>query len=147
MDGDGIKEPAFADLPDREWRAHPGDGLRPMKIIRPDLKAIRRVGGQPVLRVRDNVLPVVDMTQRLDAATANERPPIAVVVALGDRQMAMLVSGLHGQEEVVIKPLDEDVDRDVAVSGATIREDGSVSLILDVAALFKTIEGRSLAAA
>jgi two-component system chemotaxis sensor kinase CheA len=118
-----------------------------VEIIRPDLKAIRTVGSQPVLRVRDHVLPVVDMTRRLHASDSNERPPIAVVVALGDRQMAMLVSGLHGQEEVVIKPLDEDVERDVAVSGATIREDGSVSLILDVAALFKSVETRPLAAA
>ena len=118
-----------------------------VEILRPDLTAIRQVGGQPALRVRDHVLPVVDMTQRLNATDGRGRPPIAVVVALGDRQMAMRVSGLLGQEEVVIKPLDDGIERDVAVSGATIREDGSVSLILDVAALFKAAETKSLAAA
>ena len=37
-DGDGIKEPAASELPDRSWRTDPSDGLRPMKSIRGTLK-------------------------------------------------------------------------------------------------------------
>ena len=37
MDGTGIKQPAPAELPDREWRADPSDGLRPLKAFRPSL--------------------------------------------------------------------------------------------------------------
>jgi len=33
-DGTGFKEPVPAELPDREWRAHPSDGLRPFKHVR-----------------------------------------------------------------------------------------------------------------
>lgn len=33
-DGDGIKKPTLSELPDREWRADPSDGLRPFKSIR-----------------------------------------------------------------------------------------------------------------
>jgi sialic acid synthase SpsE len=33
-DGNGFKEPVPAELPDREWRADPSDGLRPFKHVR-----------------------------------------------------------------------------------------------------------------
>jgi len=33
-DGNGIKEPVLSELPDREWRADPVDGLRPLRSIR-----------------------------------------------------------------------------------------------------------------
>lgn len=33
-DGDGIKRPNKSELPDREWRADPEDGLRPLKSVR-----------------------------------------------------------------------------------------------------------------
>jgi N-acetylneuraminate synthase len=33
-DGNGVKEPVPAELPDRQWRADPSDGLRPLKAIR-----------------------------------------------------------------------------------------------------------------
>ena len=116
------------------------------EIIRPGDHAITPVGGQPVMRVRDQVLPVLDMTGRLGARASGNRPPIAVIVGLGEKQMALLVTGLFGQEEVVIKPLDDGLERDASISGATIREDGSVCLIMDVAALFKSLESRPKAA-
>ncbi|MDI1231809.1 MAG: N-acetylneuraminate synthase family protein [Methylobacter sp.] len=37
-DGNGIKEPVPAELPDRLWRADPSDGLRPLKEIRTQVK-------------------------------------------------------------------------------------------------------------
>jgi len=58
-----------------------------------------------------------------------------VVVGLGDRRAALQVAGLIGQQEIVIKPLDPMFENSKEVSGATVREDGGVSLILDVASL------------
>jgi len=47
-----------------------------------------------------------------------------------------MVSRVIGQQEIVIKPLDEvGGDRRPAISGATVCDDGSVSLIVDVAAV------------
>ena len=37
MDGNGVKQPAPAELPDRDWRADPSDGLRPLKGLRRSL--------------------------------------------------------------------------------------------------------------
>lgn len=39
-DGDGVKQPVSAELPDREWRADPSDGLRPLRRIRAGFKPV-----------------------------------------------------------------------------------------------------------
>lgn len=36
-EGDGIKAPTPAEIPDRQWRADPHDGLRPLMRVRPEL--------------------------------------------------------------------------------------------------------------
>ena len=38
-DGNGIKTPTPSEIPDRDWRADPSDGLRPLKIIRENWKS------------------------------------------------------------------------------------------------------------
>jgi len=113
-----------------------------VEIIRAESKAISRVGGQPVLRVRDSVLPLVDLSDVLGADPLGRASIVTVIVGLGERRLALGVTRLFGQEEVVIKALDDRLERHGSISGATIREDGSVSLILDVAGLFKSVEQR-----
>ncbi len=111
------------------------------EIVRPDADQISRVAGKPVLRLRDSVLPLVDLGRLFDRRTPDEAPPpIAVIVALGEKRLGLLVDGLSGQEEIVIKPLDEGCERSPAICGATVREDGGVSLIIDIAELFKLLD-------
>jgi N-acetylneuraminate synthase len=38
-DGNGLKVPMASELPDREWRADPSDGLRPLRDVRRRFKA------------------------------------------------------------------------------------------------------------
>ena len=66
--------------------------------------------------------------------------PFAVIAASGDRKAGLLVDGLVGQQEVVIKPLDELFDHNLAVSGATVREDGGVSLIVDIGQMLSVLK-------
>ena len=70
-----------------------------------------------------------------------EHPParIAVIVALGEQRLGLMVHRLIGQQEVVIKPLDNIFESSDLMSGVTVREDGGVSLILDVAAVFARV--------
>ncbi len=111
------------------------------EIVRPEADSINQVAGKPVLRLRDSVLPLVDMGSLFDGPSIDGKlPPIAVIVALGEKRLGMLVDGLVGQEEIVIKPLDDDCDRTQAICGATVREDGAVSLIIDIAELFKSLD-------
>ncbi|MEZ4651050.1 MAG: chemotaxis protein CheA [Candidatus Eisenbacteria bacterium] len=117
------------------------------EIVRIGTARLTTVNGQPVLRNRDVVLPVIDLHEAFTGRSA-ERAPFAVVVNVADQSYALMVQGLVGQQEVVIKPLDDlfEGEESSFLSGATVREDGGVSLIVDVATLTKWAS-RSLAAA
>ena len=112
-----------------------------LEIVRPEETELSTIQGQPVMRLRDRVLPLVDLNQRFGKANNGKLAPFALVVGTADENsVGLLVNELIGQQEVVIKPLDDLFDGSNAVSGATVREDGGVSLILDVAALVKSVE-------
>jgi two-component system chemotaxis sensor kinase CheA len=111
-----------------------------LEIVRPDANEISTIQGQPVMRLRNRVLPLVDLSRRFGKGDSKKLAPFALVVGMADHSVGLLVNELIGQQEVVIKPLDDLFDQSNAVSGATVREDGGVSLILDVAALVKTVE-------
>lgn len=111
-----------------------------LEIVRPDDNEISTIQGQPVMRLRDRVLPLVDLSRRFGKHNNKKLAPFALVVGMADNSVGLLVNELIGQQEVVIKPLDDLFDGSNAVSGATVREDGGVSLILDVAALVKSVE-------
>ncbi|MEE9404593.1 MAG: chemotaxis protein CheA [Algisphaera sp.] len=110
-----------------------------VEIVQPEEDALATVRGRNVLRLRDEIIPLVDLSQRLDGVTQDEPLPNAVVVGLGDRRAALQVNELIGQQEIVIKPLDPMFKNSKEVSGATVREDGGVSLILNVASLLESL--------
>ena len=118
-----------------------------VEIIRPEAEVLSTIQGEPTICVRDRVLPLCDLGASFNEPAGEKPPSIAVIVGLGEQRMGLLVDGLIGQQEVVIKPLDQVADRGALISGATIREDGGVSLILDIAALFKTMDNRNRRAA
>jgi len=57
-----------------------------------------------------------------------------VIVGFGEKRGGLVVDRLVGQQEIVIKALDEYLGNPPGISGGTIMGDGSISLILDVAA-------------
>lgn len=113
------------------------------EIVRPDEQRLSTIRGQLVMRLRDRVLPLVSLNDRFHAI--NQTSKFAVVVGLADQNVGLMVDRLLGQEEIVIKPLDNMFEKSNDISGATVREDGGVSLILDIAAIIESI-GRSSAA-
>ena len=101
---------------------------------------IRTINGREALRIRDRIVPLVRLATLfgLDAAPTGARQ-YAVVIGRGDKRVAMVVDRLRGQQEVVIKGLDESISGTATgLAGATIMGDGRVVLILDVATLFET---------
>jgi len=60
-----------------------------------------------------------------------------VLVENNDTTLGLVVDELVGQQQVVIKSLEENADPVEGISGATILGDGKVSLILDIAGLCK----------
>jgi len=107
------------------------------EIVRPEEDEVSTIQGQPVMRLRDTVLPLTDMRDRLNETGDEEGGKFAVVVAVGGQRAGLCVDRLIGQQEIVIKPLDDSYTQGGPFSGATIREDGRVSLILDVVQLIR----------
>jgi two-component system chemotaxis sensor kinase CheA len=106
---------------------------------------VHRIGGRDTLRIRDQIVPLLRLAALFGLAeTARPEREYAVVLGRGEKRLGLVVDHLKGQQEVVIKALDTSVAGGaLGVAGATIMGDGSVVLILDVAALF---EGRRLGA-
>ncbi|MBY0112710.1 MAG: chemotaxis protein CheA [Phycisphaerales bacterium] len=114
-----------------------------LEIVKPDPKSISTIGERPVMRLRDSVLPLFNAADLFGYSGDKPDQPFAVVLSMGEKTVGLLVSRLIGQQEIVIKPLDslepgaKAKDVKGPVSGATVRDDGGVSLIVDVAQLIK----------
>ncbi|SDN37538.1 chemotaxis protein CheA [Vreelandella arcis] len=96
-------------------------------------------GDDVVLKVRDEYLPVVAIHEVLDVENAITDPTksIAVIVQGEGRRYAMLVDELIGQQQVVVKNLEDNYRKVPGISAATILGDGSVALILDISGLHR----------
>ncbi|AVI61794.1 chemotaxis protein CheA [Halomonas sp. GFAJ-1] len=96
-------------------------------------------GDDVVIKVRDEYLPVIAIHEVLDVENAITDPTksIAVIVQGEGRRYAMLVDELIGQQQVVVKNLEDNYRKVPGVSAATILGDGSVALILDITGLHR----------
>ncbi len=106
-----------------------------MELVRTGANAehkIEKINDALVLRLREKLLPLVQLgpTLQLEAAK-DEDATFVMVIQVGERRYGLVVNDVLDTEEIVVKPL-ATILRDVDVfSGATILGDGSVVLILD----------------
>jgi two-component system chemotaxis sensor kinase CheA len=93
-------------------------------------------GGQ-VLQVRGEYVQVVDLAKRFEMSTNTERENRFVVLceAEGGVKVALIVDDIIGQQQVVIKSLEENFQSIEGIAGGTILGDGNVALIVDVQGL------------
>ncbi|KLU22902.1 chemotaxis protein CheA [Caballeronia mineralivorans PML1(12)] len=94
-------------------------------------------GGERVVRVRGEYLPLVALHQVFEVTDARTEPTqgIITIIQSEGRRFAMLIDELVGQQQVVVKNLETNYRKVHGISAATILGDGSVALIVDVAAL------------
>lgn len=94
-------------------------------------------GGERVLEVRGEYLPLVELWKLFDVVGAKTEATQGIVVILqsAGRRYALLVDQLIGQHQVVVKNLESNYRKVPGISAATILGDGSVALIVDVSAL------------
>ncbi|MEM1331208.1 MAG: chemotaxis protein CheA [Planctomycetota bacterium] len=117
-----------------------------LEIVRPEDQQLYSIGEQPVVRLRDSVLPLVSGPEVFDLPGRDEvETPFAVVMRVNEKSVGLMVTKPLGQQEIVIKPLDGTGSTTGPVSGATVRDDGGVSLIVDVPELVRLAEGRGIA--
>jgi two-component system chemotaxis sensor kinase CheA len=93
--------------------------------------------GAKVLRVRGEYVQVVDLADRFQLNTDIELANRFVVLceAEGGTKLALVVDDIIGQQQVVIKSLEENFESIEGIAGGTILGDGNVALIVDVQGL------------
>jgi two-component system chemotaxis sensor kinase CheA len=107
----------------------------------------RAPSGAQVLRVRGEYVQVIDLAERFELPNAADLKDRFVVLceAEGNVKVALVVDDIIGQQQVVIKSLEENFERIDGIAGGTILGDGNVALIVDVQGL-KTSTGHKQAA-
>jgi two-component system chemotaxis sensor kinase CheA len=95
-----------------------------------------RVEGREAMVLRDRVVPLVHLRALLGADTGpvRARRPV-VVLQMGERRAGIVVDGMLGQQEIVVKGFDAPQGTLPVFSGATIMGDGVPALILDAGGL------------
>ena len=91
---------------------------------------VRSVAGRRMLVMRDGVLPIVDASERFGGPPAPDAE-YAVVVRGAAGSLALTVTTLFGQRELVTRPLPPEVAENSALSGAAVMSDGQIALIVD----------------
>lgn len=93
--------------------------------------------GGRVLQVRGEYVQVIDLGQRFGMTTQTSADDQFVVLceAEGSQKVALVVDDIIGQQQVVIKSLEENFERVDGIAGGTILGDGNVALIVDVQGL------------
>ncbi len=108
-----------------------------LETVRIPLDEIYTIEGKNVLRLRDEVLSLVRLSDifGVDKVYENNEHAYVVVIGLAESKLGVIVDTLVGQEEIVIKSMGDYLKGIDGIAGATIRGDGRVTLIVDVAAL------------
>ena len=103
-------------------------------------REIETIHSVPVYRLRGNLLPLLYLNQELRTATFSPETKTSetvniVVLQAEDRQFGLVVDEINDTQEIVVKPLCDQLQSISAYAGATIMGDGTVALILDVLGL------------
>jgi two-component system chemotaxis sensor kinase CheA len=111
------------------------------ETLRVEPSQIHRLNRREAMQLPGTVLPLVALRRVFgihDADSPDIGSAARLVVAVhapGGRQIGLIVDGLIGEQEIVIKPLGNLLGDIPGVSGAAILGDGSVALIMDVSSL------------
>jgi two-component system chemotaxis sensor kinase CheA len=98
------------------------------------------VNNREITNIRGRMLPVGRLSNLFGLSqTKNRNGQYVVVVQSGNKEMGIAVDSLIGQQEIVIKALDDYIGSSSGIAGATILGDGKVVLIVDIPDLMEKI--------
>ncbi len=117
------------------------------EIFHLKLDGVKNVDGQDTIIIRDKAIPLFYLQDWLirNKPVDYVHPEVGHVVLVqqgNGQQVAFVVDDLIGQEEVVIKPLDELLHGTPGMAGATVTSDGGIALILDIPSLLRAYAKR-----
>jgi two-component system chemotaxis sensor kinase CheA len=121
-----------------------------VETLRLERQAITTIRGRYVITLRGRVVPVEVLDNALGdpprALQAGSHAMISLVVVRSrDRELALVVDGFVGQQEIVLKTMGQFAGALHGVAGATIMADGRVALVVDIAAVLERHLGAAAA--
>ena len=120
-------------------------------VVREQAEISTIEGDKEVIRLRGNVVPLINLREALGLGTASisrseETPTWIVIVRFGERLVGLFVDELRELQEIVVKALGNYIGDVKGIAGASVLGDGRVDLILDVATLMNVVLQKSQAA-
>ncbi|MFZ0200609.1 MAG: chemotaxis protein CheA [Candidatus Sulfotelmatobacter sp.] len=110
------------------------------QIARTTEAEVHQVDNYEVLQFRNQVLPLLRLGRRApEGAERKSSKLFVLVITVGEKKYGLIVDALEGEEELVIKALDEQTFATDLVNGASILGDGKVVLILNLAAVVEHV--------
>ena len=105
-----------------------------LEVVRVRASDITTIHGREVIRLRDAVLPIARLDRVLNVPSGGAGGDwiYVVVVGVAERKLGIIVDGLTGQKEVVIKSMGAYLREVHGIAGSTILGDGRVIMILDI---------------
>ncbi|HIQ25094.1 MAG TPA: chemotaxis protein CheA [Persephonella sp.] len=101
-----------------------------VEIVRYKPENVKKVGHFKSLMLRDEVYLLFTLNELFEIEDKKDKE-FVVIVKVGEKNIAIAVEELFGEEEIVIKPLGELLEDVKGIAGATITGDGKVVLIVD----------------
>lgn len=105
-----------------------------VEIVRYEPDKVKNIGQFKSFMLREEVYLMFSLNELFDMPDQNEKQFI-VIVRVGEKNIAISVEELFGEEEIVIKPLGKLLENVQGIAGATITGDGRVVLIVDTNSL------------
>ncbi|MGB8734378.1 MAG: chemotaxis protein CheA [Candidatus Sulfotelmatobacter sp.] len=110
------------------------------QIARTTEAEVHQVDNYEVLQLRNQVLPLLRLGRRAAADIERKSMKLFVlVITVGEKKYGLIVDALEGEEELVIKALDDQTFSTDLVNGASILGDGKVVLILNLPAVVEHV--------
>ena len=109
-----------------------------LEIARTFETEVHQVDNYEVLQLRNQVLPLLRLGRPVDEENRKAKL-FVLVITVGERKYGLIVDALEGEEELVIKALDDQTFSTDLVSGASILGDGRVVLILNLPAVVEHV--------
>ncbi|WP_217537446.1 chemotaxis protein CheA [Stenotrophomonas sp. GbtcB23] len=111
-----------------------------LEALQPQPEDVRSMAGEGrVLRVRGEYLPILSLSEYYGFGRRTSDDSLVVVVEGDGQKIALEVDELVGQQQVVVKNIENNYRRISGVSGATILGDGRVALIVDIGGLVRSL--------
>ena len=118
----------------------------PMSAVDESIKVreddIHVINSHEVVEFRGNVIPVVRLDEFFRIGRKRGKRFYLIILGRAGKRIAIAVDRLRGQQEIVIKPLDDTFGKSYGIAGASILGDGRIVLIADVTAFWKETTAR-----